>query len=149
MSKHKATLQEIIKSSMKGGDKETLMFARSLHAAVRKKEIDDRVDLDDAGFEKVCATLAKQRRESIEQFEKGGRTDLAESEKRELAFLEQFLPKQMTDAELETLVRGVLAETGVTDPKEMGKVMQAVMPKVAGRADGKRINGMVRSLLQS
>jgi len=143
----KADLSARMKEAMKSGDKATLGYARNLHAAVRKKEIDTREDLDDSGVQKIVQTLAKQRRDSIDQFAKGGRDDLVASEKAELAFLETFLPAQLSDTELEEMVSVAIEESGAADPKDMGKVMGALVPKVQGRADGKRISQMVRQRL--
>jgi hypothetical protein len=92
MATIKEKLQETLKTAMKGGDKATVTYARNLHAAVRKREIDDRVDLDDAGVVKIITSLAKQRQDSIEQFRQGGREDLVANEAAELKFLQSFLP---------------------------------------------------------
>lgn len=143
----KEQLSETIKTAMKSGDKATLGYARNLHAAVRKKEIDDRVDLDDAGIQKVALSAMKQRKESIEQFRAGGREDLAANEEAELKFLERFAPAQMSEAELVRHVEESIAESGAKDAKEVGKVMKVLMPKVQGRADGKLINQLVRERL--
>ena len=140
----KEKLSGQMKAAMKSGDKSTLTFARNLHAAIRKKEIDDRVDLDDAGVQKIISTMAKQRQDSIEQFTKGGRDDLVQAEKAELEFLMQFMPKQLSDEELGSLVDAAVKEAGATEPKHMGAVMKILMPKVQGKADGKRVNQFVR-----
>ena len=92
----KEKISELMKSSMKSGDKETLLYVRSLHSAVRKKEIDDRKDLDDAGIQKIIGTMLKQRQDSIEQFRSGGREDLAVKEEAEAKFLKTFLPEQLS-----------------------------------------------------
>ncbi len=93
------------------------------------------------------ATLVKQHKDSIEQFEKGGRTDLVEKEQAELDILETYLPKQLTEAELSALVQETIQEVGATSAKEIGKVMKALMPKIQGRADGKLVNQLVKDLL--
>jgi len=143
----KDKLSETMKASMKSGDKARLGFARNLHAAVRKKEIDDRVDLDDAGLMKIVQSLSKQRQDSIDQFRQGGRMDLVDSEEAELKFLQEFLPAQMSDDELKKLVADAVAEAKPASAKEMGKVMKVLLPKVQGRADGKRVNEAVRAAL--
>ena len=143
----KERLSDTIKTSMKSGDKATLGYARSLHAAIRKKEIDSRENLDDEGVRKIVSSLMKQRQDSIEQFAKGGRDDLVASEKAELAFLTGYMPAQMSDDELAKLVDESIREAGATAVKEMGAVMKVLMPKVQGRADGKRINERVRQRL--
>lgn len=143
----KSKVSELMKSSLKSGDKDTLAYARNLHNAVRKKEIDQRVDLDDAEILKIITTLTKQRQESIDQFQKGGRTDLVEKEEAELKFLRQFMPEQMSEAELRRLVNEAVLEAKASSPKEMGNVMKILLPKVQGRADGKLVSQLVREKL--
>ena len=144
MASIKERLSETIKSSMKSGQKETLAFARNLHAAVRKKEIDDRIDLDDDGVIKIITSLAKQRQDSIDQFQQGGREDLVEKETAELKFLQSFLPQQLSESELRELVNWAVTESKAAGPKDMGLVMKLLMPKTQGRADGKMVNQLVR-----
>ncbi len=144
MATLKERLSDQIKTAMKSGNKEELGFARSLHAAVRKKEIDDRVDLDDAGVIKIAAALVKQRQDSIEQFRQGGREDLVTKEQAELKFLQTFLPAQMDEAEVKSLVDWAISEAKATGPKDLGQVMKILLPKVQGRADGKWVNQLVR-----
>src|SRR2546430_1310538 len=136
MATIKERLSEQMKSSMKSGDKDTLAFVRNLHAAVRKKEIDDRVDLDDAGVLKIISTLVKQRQDSIDQFRQGGREDLVAKETAELKFLQSFMPAQMEEAEVRKLVDWAVTEAKAAGPKDMGNVMKLLMPKIQGRADG-------------
>lgn len=143
----KESLAEQIKAAMKGGDKDKLTYARSLHAAIRKKEIDDRVDLDDAGVQKIISTAMKQRQDSIEQFKQGGREDLVEKETAELKFLQSFMPAQMSEAEIRDVVNWAVTEAKASGPKELGNVMKLLMPKVQGRADGKLVNQIVRERL--
>jgi len=147
MATLKEQLSDIVKTSMKSGDKDRLGFARSLHAAIRKKEIDDRVDLDDAGVQKIAQSLVKQRQESIDQFRAGGREDLVMKEEAELAFLKTFLPQQMSEAEVRDLVAWAVAEAKATQAKDMGNVMKVLMPKLQGRADGKLVNQLVKEKL--
>ena len=147
MSTLKEKLSETIKSSMKSGDKQTLAFARNLYAAVRKKEIDEKITVDDAALQGLVSTSLKQRRDSVEQFKKGGRDDLVAQEEAEIVFLEQFLPPQLSETELRALVQEAVAQTGAKEPKDMGKVMGVLMPKIKGRADGKLVNEIVRSNL--
>jgi hypothetical protein len=144
MATLKERLAEQIKTAMKSGDKSTLTYARSLHAAVRKKEIDDRVDLDDDGFVKIVMSSAKQRQDSIDQFRQGGREDLVKQEEAELKFLQTFLPAQMDESEVRKLVDWAIAEAKATGPKDLGQVMKILLPKVQGRADGKWVNQLVR-----
>ena len=140
----KESLAEQMKAAMKSGEKDRLAYCRNLHAAVRKKEIDDRVDLDDAGIQKIIGTLVKQRQDSIEQFKLGGREDLVVKEEAELKFLQGFLPAQMDEAEVRKWVDWAVSEAKPTGPKDMGNVMKLLMPKVQGRADGKLVNQLVR-----
>lgn len=144
MATIKEKLSEQMKAAMKSGDKDTLAFARNLHAAVRKKEIDDRVDLDDAAVQKIISTSIKQRQDSIEQFKQGGRQDLVDKETAELKFLQSFMPQQMSEDEVRKVVDWAVTEAKASGPKDMGNVMKLLMPKVQGRADGKLVNQLVR-----
>jgi len=141
--------QENMKRAMKSGDKSTLQFTRTLHAAIRKREIDDRKDLDDAEIAKLISTMLKQREDSITQFRAGGREDLATSEEAEAKYLKQFMPEQMSEAEIKILVAQVVDEVQAKDAKDLGKVMKVLQPKVSGRADGKLVNQLVREKLGS
>ena len=143
----KEKLSELMKSSMKSGDKETLAFVRNLHAVVRKKEIDDKVELDDAGVQKIITSSLKQRQDSFEQFKAGGREDLATKEEAEIKFLKSFMPEQMGEAEVRKLVDWAVTEAKASSAKEMGAVMKLLMPKVAGKADGKLVNQLVKERL--
>jgi hypothetical protein len=143
----KETNQENMKTAMKSGDKSTLQYTRNLHAAIRKKEIDDRKDLEDADVLKLISTMLKQREESIAQFKAGGRTDLVEAEEAEAKYLRQFMPAQMSVDELKPIVDASIAESGAKDIKDLGKVMKVLLPKVQGKADGKLVNQLVRESL--
>jgi hypothetical protein len=143
----KETNQEMMKTAMKSGDKSTLQFSRNLHAAIRKREIDDRKDLDDGEVLKLIATMLKQREDSIEQFKKGGRDDLVQNEEAEAKYLRQFMPAQLSPDELRPIVQGAIAESGAKEAKDLGKVMKVLLPKVQGKADGKLVNQLVRELL--
>jgi uncharacterized protein YqeY len=143
----KGRLSEQMKSAMKSGDKDLVLFARNLHAAIRKKEIDDKVDLDDAGVQKIISSLIKQRQDSIEQFKQGGREDLVAKEEAELKFLQAFMPAQMDEAEVRKIVDWAVTEARAAGPKDMGNVMKLLMPKVQGRADGKLVSQLVKERL--
>ncbi len=143
----KESLAEQMKAAMKSGDKDKLGFARNLHAAFRKKEIDDRADLDDAGCQKIISTLLKQRQDSIEQFKQGGRQDLVDKEQAEANFLKTFMPEQMSEEEIRKLVDWAVTESKATEAKHMGNVMKVLMPKLQGRADGKIVNQLVKERL--
>ena len=147
MSPLKTKLSDAMKTAMKAGDKATTAYARNLHAAIRKREIDDRIDLDDAGVIKIVQTLAKQRQDSIDQFRQGGREDLVANEQAELKFLQGYLPEQMGEAEVRKIVEAAVAQAGATSAKDMGAVMKILMPQVQGKADGKLVNQIVREKL--
>jgi uncharacterized protein YqeY len=138
---------EMMKAAMKSGDKDLVGFTRNLHAQIRKKEIDDRVDLDDAGIQKIIQSAIKQRQDSIEQFKAGGRQDLVDKETAELKFLQSYMPEQMSEDEVRKIVDWAVTEAKASSPKDMGGVMKLLMPKVQGRADGKLINQLVKERL--
>jgi uncharacterized protein YqeY len=135
---------EQMKTAMKAGDKDLVGFTRNLHAAIRKKEIDDKVELDDAATQKLISTAIKQRQDSIEQFTQGGRQDLADKESAELKFLMNYMPQQMDEAEIRKVVEWAVTEAKATSAKDMGAVMKLLMPKVQGKADGKLVNQIVK-----
>ena len=137
-----------IAAAMKARDASRLSALRMLKAAVMNKGVDKGGDLDDAEVLQVIASLVKQRRDSIEQFGNAGRTDLVEKETAELNVLQAYLPAAATAEEINAAVAEAIAETGASSPKDMGKVMKAVMPKLAGKnADGKAVNEAVRRTL--
>ncbi len=143
-------ITEDYKTAMKSGDATRKTTLSGLRAAFKSAEIDargtDKV-VDETTFQAVIEKEAKKRRESIEEFSKAGRTDLADKESAELEVLKGYLPEQMSDEELEALVDRVIAQTAATSPKEMGKVMGALVPQIAGRADGKLASKLVRDKL--
>jgi len=137
-----------ITAAMKARDASRLSALRMLKAAVMNKSVEKGRDLDDAEVLQVVASLVKQRRDSIEQFTSAGRTDLVEKETAELTVLQAYLPAAATPEEINAAVAEAIAETGASSPKDMGKVMKAVMPKLAGKnADGKAVNEAVRRTL--
>jgi uncharacterized protein YqeY len=137
-----------IKSAMKAKDAPRLSALRMLKAAVMNKGVEKGRDLDDAEVLQVVASLVKQRRDSIEQFQSAGRTDLVDKEAGEVKILEEYLPPAASADEIDAAVTAAIAETGAASPKEMGKVMKAVMPKLAGKnADGRAVNEAVRRKL--
>jgi len=137
-----------IATAMKARDASRLSALRMLKAAVMNKGVEKGRDLDDAEVLQVVASLVKQRRDSIEQFANAGRTDLVDKESAELKVLQAYLPAAATPEEIEAAVKEAIAETGASSPKDMGKVMKAVMPKLAGKnADGKAVNEAVRRTL--
>jgi uncharacterized protein len=137
-----------IATAMKAKDQSRLSALRMLKAAIMNRGVEKGRDLDDAEVVQVVASLVKQRRDSIEQFAKAGRTDLVDKETAEIAVLEKYQPPAATAEEIDAAVAAAIAETGATTPKDMGKVMKAVMPKLTGKtADGKTVNEAVRRKL--
>lgn len=137
-----------ISTAMKAKDQVRLSALRMLKAAIMNKGVEKGHDLDDAEVLQVVASLVKQRRDSIEQFSRAGRTDLVEKETGEIKVLEQYQPPAASAEEIDAAVAAAIAETGATTQKDMGKVMKAVMPKLAGKtADGKAVNEAVRKRL--
>ena len=137
-----------ITAAMKAKDAARLSALRMLKAAIMNKGVEKGRDLEDPEVLQVVSSLVKQRRDSIEQFGKAGRTDLVDKETGEIAVLEAYLPPAASPAEIEAAVSAAIAETGATSPKDMGKVMKAVMPMLAGKnADGKAVNEAVRRKL--
>lgn len=141
-------LSQEIKSAMLARDAERLGTLRLLKSALGYVQIEKKTEtISDADFVALAQKEVKKRRDSIEQFEKGGRAELAAKEKQEIAVLETFLPQAMPETELEQLVRTTIQEVGATSKKDMGTVIKAVQVKAAGRADGKTISGLVGKLL--
>ena len=137
-----------IAAAMKAKNAARLSALRMLKAAIMNKGVEKGHDLDDAEVLQVVSSLVKQRRDSIEQFAKAGRTDLVAKETGEITVLEQYLPPAASADEIEAAVSAAIAATGAASPKDMGKVMKAVMPKLAGKnADGKAVNDAVRRTL--
>jgi uncharacterized protein len=145
----KDQLNEDLKISLKSGDKLRTETLRSLKSAIKYAEIDAGHDLDDQGVIGVIMQQAKQRRDSIEEFEKAKRVDLIEKETAELAVLTQYLPAQLSEAEIEARAKAVIAELGITDAKGLGVVMKRLTTNLKGQADGKAINQVVRRLLNA
>ena len=142
------TINGHITAAMKAKDVARLSTLRMLKAAMMNKEVETGRSLEDAEVMQIVSSLVKQRRDSVEQFSKAGRNELADKESAEIAVLEAYLPPAATTEEIEAAVADALAETGATSAKEMGKVMKAVMPKLAGKnADGRTISELVRRAL--
>ena len=141
------TLSEEMKTAMKAKDVLRLSTIRMIRSAVKNKDIELKRELADPEIVEVIATLVKQRRESIRLFSDAGRTDLADKEERELAVLLGFLPRQLSREEVAALVEEAISESGAKGGKDMGKVMKALMPHVAGRADGKMVSDLVKAML--
>ena len=142
-------LTEDLKLAMKARDQLRMDVIRMVKAAVMNKELELKKDLDDAEMSRVMTTMIKQRRESVEQFEKGNRVELAAKERQEITILESYLPQAVSPEQLATIVDAAIQETGAHSLKEMGAVMKAVMVLVAGQTvDGKQISELVRAKLQ-
>jgi uncharacterized protein YqeY len=136
-----------MKAAMKAGEKDRRGVIRLMNAAIKQREVDERVELDDAQVLGVLEKALKQRRDSLTQYTNAGREDLAAVERYEISVIEGYLPRQMDAAELEAAVAAAVAETGARGQADMGKVMAALKPKVAGRADMGALSGLVRNAL--
>jgi uncharacterized protein len=136
-----------MKAAMRAKDAARLSTVRLLLAAIKQREVDERIELDDAAVVSVIERMIKQRRESIAQFDKASRTDLADAERAELHVLSAYLPAQMGDAEIEKEVASAVSATGAAGAKDMGKVMAALRPRLAGKADMGKVSALVKSKL--
>lgn len=143
----KERLTEDMKQALKAKDKAKLDAIRMLRGAIRNKEIEIQKELDDEGVLSVLQNQIKRYRDSLEQFKDAGREDLVEQEEAQLKALEVYLPEQLSVEEIEQLIDKAIAETGAASPKDMGKVMSAIMPQVRGKADGRMVNQLVREKL--
>ena len=140
-------LDEDLKSAMRAKDSLRMNTVRALKSAVKYREIELMKPLDDAGILGVMATEIKRRRDSVEQYRAGNRADLADKEEAEIKILQEFLPQQLTPAEVEARVVEAIAKVGAQGPKDMGAVMKALLPEVQGRADGKVVSELVKQRL--
>ena len=140
-------LNEEMKEAMKARDEVRLSAIRLVRSSVKNREIEARRELSEQEVTEVVSSLVKQRRESIRMFGEAGRTDLVDKEERELQVLLGFLPQQLSREEIERLVASVITETGAQSAKDMGRVMKALMPHVAGRADGSLVSAIVKDQL--
>ncbi len=143
----KARIQEDMKSAMRALEKEKLANIRMVMAAIKQREVDERIELDDAQVLAVIDKMVKQRRESIAQFQAGGRADLVAKEEAELALLNAYLPSQLGDTELDALISETIAATGAASIKDMGKVMAAIKARAAGRADMGAVGARIKARL--
>jgi uncharacterized protein len=136
-----------VKDALKSGAKDRLSTLRMLNASLKNKQIDKRRPLTEDEVVETVRSLIKQRRDSVEQFAKGGRQDLVDKEAAEITVLETYLPRQLSREELEAMVRDVVASTAAQGAKDMGKVMKALLPLIGGRADGKLVSELVKNAL--
>jgi uncharacterized protein YqeY len=143
----KERITEDMKAAMRAGEKERLGTIRMLQAAIKQREVDERITLDDTQVIAVLEKMVKQRRESITQFTAGGRADLVAKEAAELEQLQAYLPAQLTDAELDALITAAIAQTGASSIKDMGKVMGVVKGQAAGRADMGAVGARIKAKL--
>ena len=143
----KAQIQEDIKAAMKAKESFRLATLRLLSAAIKQKEVDERVEVDDAAVLAIVEKLIKQRKDSISQFEKGGRQDLADAEKAEVEVLSVYLPAQLSEAEIAAAIDAAIASTGAVGPKDMGKLMGVLKPQLAGKADMGKVSALVKTKL--
>ncbi len=143
----KARITEDMKAAMRSGDRERLKTIRLMLAAVKQAEIDKRTELDEEAVLAVLGKMVKQRRDSVEQFEKGGREDLAAIERAEIDVLESYLPEQLPPGELAAMIDAVIRDTGATGMRDMGKVMGQIKARAAGRADMGAVSAAVKERL--
>ncbi len=145
----KDRVTEDMKSAMRSGEKDRLGLVRMLLAAIKQREVDERITLDDPQVLAVIEKMVKQRKESVAQFEAGGRADLVAKESAEIAWLTGYLPAQLSDAEVDALVRDAIAATGAASMKDMGKVVAALKPQVQGRTDMGALSARIKAPLSS
>jgi uncharacterized protein len=147
MTTLKDRITEDMKSAMRAKQADRLSAIRLLLAAIKQREVDERIVVDDAAVLAIVEKLIKQRNDSIQQFENAGRTDLAEKEKAERTLLSAYLPQQLSDAELTAAIDAAIAESGAAGPQSMGKVMALLKPRIAGRADMGKASALVKQRL--
>ena len=143
----KQRLTDDMKAAMKAGEKERLGTIRLVNAAIKQKEVDERVEVDDTQVLAILEKMMKQRKDSVSQYEGAGREDLAAVERAEMAIIEQYLPAKLGEAEVLAVIDAVIAEVGASSPADMGKVMGAVKPKLAGQADMGEVSKLIKQRL--
>lgn len=143
----KAQLTDDMKAAMKGGDKSRLAVIRLINAAIKQREVDERIELNDEQVLAVLDKMVKQRRDSIKQYTEAGRTDLAEVEQAEVEIIQGYLPAALSDDEIAAIIEQAIADTGAASMADMGKVMGKVKPQVQGRADMGAVSGLVKAKL--
>jgi hypothetical protein len=145
----KAKISEDMKSAMRAKETARLGAIRLLQAAIKQREVDERIELDDTQVIEAIEKMLKQRRDSISQYEAANRVDLADVEKFEVSVLQEYLPQALTDAEIDGLLAQVISESGASGIKDMGKVVAAVKPLVVGRADMAKVSGLIKTRLSA
>jgi uncharacterized protein YqeY len=143
----KDQIQNDMKAAMRGGDKARLGVIRLITSAIKQREVDERITLDDTAVMAILEKMIKQRRDSIAQFQAGGRPELVEAEQAEIAILQTYLPAALSEDELDAIIQAAVAESGAAGIKDMGKVMGLVKPKVQGRADMGAVSAKIKSRL--
>ena len=143
----KLQLTDDMKTAMKSGDKERLGVIRLINAGIKQREVDERIQLDDTQVLSVLEKMLKQRRDSVSQFQAAGRTDLADKETFEIGVIQSYMPAQLSAAEVDAIIAATVAEAGATGPKDMGKVMGLVRPKVAGKTDMGKLSEIIKGKL--
>jgi uncharacterized protein YqeY len=143
----KLQLNDDMKTAMKSGDKERLGVIRLINASIKQREVDERIQLDDTQVLSVLDKMLKQRRDSVSQFQAAGRTDLADKETFEIGVIQSYMPAQLGAAEVDAIIAATIAEAGATGPKDMGKVMGLVRPKVAGKTDMGKLSEAIKAKL--
>jgi uncharacterized protein YqeY len=143
----KQRLTDDMKTAMKAGEKDRLATIRLINAAIKQKEVDERVEMDDARVIAVLEKMVKQRKDSIEQYDKAGRDDLAAIERAELAVIGQYLPEKMGEAGIKAAIEAAIAETGASGPADMGKLMGVLKPRLAGQADMGEVSKLIKQRL--
>ncbi len=147
MSELKKQLTEDMKVAMRAKDKPRLLTIRTILAMIKQQEVDTRKDVDNTAVLAILDKMSKQRRESIAQFSEAGRDDLVDQEQFELTIIQSYLPKPLSDAEIDALIKEAIASTGASSMKDMGKVMGYIKPKAQGRADMGKISGLIKASL--
>jgi uncharacterized protein YqeY len=140
-------IQDDVKSAMRNKDKERLGVLRLITAAIKQREVDERITLDDSGVLAVLEKMIKQRKDSIEQYEKAARADLADKEKYEIGIVQEYMPSQLSDAEIDKLITEAITSTGAAGMKDMGKVMAQLKGPLAGRADMGAVSAKIKAKL--
>ncbi len=143
----KEQITEDMKSAMRAKEAERLGTIRLLLAAIKQREVDERITVDDAGIITIIEKLIKQRKDSIEQFQKAGRTDLVDQESKELGILQAYMPAQLSEAEVQAAIQKTISSLGAVGPQDMGKVIGALKAQLAGKADMGMVSGLVKAAL--
>ena len=143
----KAQLTEDMKANMKSGDKQKLAVIRLINAAIKQREVDERIEMNDEQVLSILEKMLKQRKDSISQFEAAGRHDLADIEKYESGIIQAYLPQPLSQDEIDALIAQAIIDTGADGPQAMGKVIAVLKPQMAGRADMGKVSGQVKAAL--